>query len=223
MKKQLIFATLPLLVFACVNSQADPIAKSFNSHYFVGLDTPKTLDYGKAALDYELDGVSGKVIQFKNCQQVETTKDSDIVESQYPLYKMLTANCLALKKYHQGKDAKQSYLPKALQEATVSAFPATAVPKMNDEDIKRRTGNTLASYEKSLKLSTNPDGAVVAITATDELQYYLVASGDFNDDGIQDMLVRLDWGALQAFGKGSDLFILTKKSKSAPLELVWRM
>jgi hypothetical protein len=223
MKKPLIFSTLSLLVFACVSSQAEPIEKSFDAQYFVGLDTPETLDYDNSRLDYELDSIAGKAIQFQNCGQVETTKDSEIVESQYALYKMLRANCLALKKYSQGKNAQKSYLPDKLQESTVSSFPATAVPKMNDEDLKRRAGNALSQYEKNLKLSTNPDGAIVAMTSTDEMQYYLLATGDFNNDQIQDFLVRVDWRTLNAFGSGSDLFIVTKTSKTAPLELVWRM
>lgn len=52
-------------------------------------------------------------------------------------------------------------------------------------------------------------------TSTDKLIYQVVARGDFNGDGIEDVLIRIDWHVIDAFGKGSKLVLITKLSPTA--------
>jgi hypothetical protein len=223
MKNTIYLIIFSLLAYACADNQPKHLQKTFNSEYFAGLDTSKNLYYTRATLDYELDKKSGRTVQFTSCQQVDDFNAETVVSSQYALFKMLSINCLALKKFNEAKGAKISYLPENLDATTISSFPATAVPKMNEEDLTRRRGKILSGYESKLEFEKNPDGSIIATTSSDEMQYYLLATGDFNNDGIEDYALRVDFRTLNAFGSGSDFFIITRKSNDSPIEIIWRL
>ena len=46
---------------------------------------------------------------------------------------------------------------------------------------------------------------------------------DFDGDGVQDMLLRLDWRTRDAFGRGVDLLQITRRSAGGATELNWRL
>lgn len=143
---------------------------------------------------------------------MDKIKDKDVLISEYHLLTMLRLNCKALKMYINAGEEKTSYLGKMLDEKGINSFPATAYPYVNDEDKSRRKNKTLFEHHTYLESEILPDGSVYVETEEDTVIYQLVATGDFNDDYIEDALIRIDWSVKNAFGKGSKLVFFTKKS-----------
>ena len=222
MIKCIIYLLAALLLAGWVGAEREAPARVFNTQEFVGLVSTEVGSYEDAVLDYELDASKDGVLHFTRCTQVEAVDAGDIEASQYPLFKLLSVNCLALKRYVESVPAQRSYFPEKLTKELVAAFPATAVPRISDEEMTRRQGKNLTAYEAKIKISLAADGSVQVMTATDEMTYYIMARADFDGDGAEDLLVRVDWHARNAFGRGTDLFFLAKTSDSGPVTVSWR-
>lgn len=179
---------------------------------FVGLLSGTVEDYHSTQLDYDLTSPDRQNLHFTHCRQVDTAKDEDVLASEYHLLMMLRANCKALNMYTKAGGAKYSYLGDMLTEAGVKALPATAYPYVNAEDKAKRKNKTLSEHHAVLVSDTLPDGSIYIETEEDTVIYQRLATGDFNGDSIEDALVRIDWRVNNAFGKGSKLILLTKKS-----------
>lgn len=195
---------------SCSLSSADKIKPQFFPDFFTGLTTKIITKYESANLDYDLTSTAKKNVHFSNCLQVEDVQDKDILMSEYHLLTMLKLNCKAMKKYTQAGNSNKSYLHALLVDKDVSNLPATAYPFVSDYDRKTRLGKNLKNYQKKLVTKTDSDGAIDVETETDNLLYQVVATGDFNNDKIQDALIRIDWQGINSLGKGSKLVIITK-------------
>jgi hypothetical protein len=213
-----LVALLTFATFACASGS---VSRTFNTKEFTGLISVNS-GYLDATLDYELDGAKGRVVHFGNCRQVEATTEQEIESSQYSLFKLLSINCLALKRYSESGAARRSFFPARFTRKLVAAFPATAVPRISDEEMKLRSGKTLFAYEKNLRISIAADGSARVVTNDDEIAYVPMARADFDGDGVEDVLVRVDWHARKAFGEGSDLLLLSKDSASGAVVVAWR-
>ena len=53
-------------------------------------------------------------------------------------------------------------------------------------------------------------------SASDERAYHVLGRADFTGDGLEDLLIRVDWHARHALGRGTDLFILEKSFRGSP-------
>jgi hypothetical protein len=76
-------------------------------------------------------------------------------------------------------------------------------------------GRTLSEQERRLSASITGADSAKLITETDKLKFRVMARADFDDDGTEDLLVRVDWAARDAMGQGSDLILLSRKSMDA--------
>lgn len=213
---------ISIIASASCAAHTTPI-RAFNTKAFVGLVTQQITSYEDAKLDYELDTKEGQPIRFTSCPQVEASTEEKIASAQYQLFKLLAINCIALKKYAASQTAKQSFFPPHLSKKIIAQFPATATPRISDEDIQRREGKTLTQYSKALRIKMQPDQSATLIDKDNEINYVLLARADFDGDGFEDWLLRTDWHARHAMGKGTDLVLLSRKSKGGNILLVWRL
>ena len=207
-----------IILVACSNSNANDIKPQFFPDYFTGLETQNITDYNKAKLDYDLTSSNNKNVHITDCIQVEKIKDSNILTSEYHLLTMLRINCKALKLYTQAGDSNNTYLQDLVINKDINNLPATTYPYVSDYDKTTRLGKTLKEYHKKLIVKQAIDGAINVETETDSLLYQVIATGDFNKDKISDALVRIDWHVIGAFGKGSKLVMITKKSVNSDFE-----
>jgi len=88
--------------------------------------------------------------------------------------------------------------------------------------LEKRTGKTLKEHESFLDISIIDKNRAEVLTQTNEITFDIMARADFNGDGIEDLLVRTLWYVRDAFGKGTNLFILEKTSSTGPILLTWR-
>ena len=205
------------LAFSACYRTSENIKPEFNTAYFTGLETAVVTRYDEAVLDYDLTSTTGEKIHFSHCTEVDQLDANAVAPYEYHLYIMLKLNCLALKRYLQASPAKSSYLDELLVHKDISQLPATIYPYVNEYDKSTRLGKTLAQYHPELKLNSLDDGSIDATTSTDTLLYQVLATGDFNNDGALDALIRVDWHVLNAFGKGSRMFMVTRTSEHSPV------
>jgi len=66
------------------------------------------------------------------------------------------------------------------------------------------------------------DKSIRVTTEMENLNNYVIATGDFNNDKIQDVLIRIDWHTIGAFWKGSMLVAAARHSEREKLELINR-
>ena len=206
--------TIPLfliLLSSCSNTSKSYQPRFFSNN-FVGLIVDKVVDYQSVQLDYDLTSPDEKNVNFSSCQQVDSIQDQDILASEYHLLTMLRLNCKALKMYTTAGEAKTSYLGQLLDEKAIRNLPATAYPYVNNEDKAKRLNKTLSEYHTYLESELLLNGATRIETDVDTVIYQAIATGDFNNDSIEDVLIRIDWSVKNAFDKGSKLILLTKKS-----------
>lgn len=217
--KKLSFILSMFICIGCSELFANEIKPQLFTNYFTGLESEVVTSYSSVKLNFDLTLRSGKNLHFANCNQVEEITAGDIVMGEFHLLKMLQANCIALKKFARAENSNATYLQEILDKKNISNLPATAYPYVNEYDESQRLGKSLGEFYNKFNTSLDINGAIQVETETERLIYQIIATGDFNGDKIQDALIRIDWQALAAFGKGFKLIMVTKKSPEKPYEI----
>jgi hypothetical protein len=223
MHSHLLIPFVLLSLTGCTVLNGAPLPSSFNTSAFAGLAGSADDDYSSANLDLVLDEAGGGEIRFVSCPQVEATDEARIQADQYALFRLLRTNCLALKRYASRRPARISHLPRALTPEIVGDLPADAVPRIANESPALPAGRPLKAVVAVEVIEGLPDGRVRVLTSTDEIFYVPMAQADFDGDGVQDVLLRLDWRTRDAFGKGVDLLQVTRLAPNGVLRVTWRM
>jgi len=116
----------------------------------------------------------------------------------------------------------RSHWPAAFDHTFIVGLPATAIPDLGGNSLDGRKG-LLTDAEPTLETSNINSHSTKAILGGDlTITYVLMGRGDFDHDGAEDILLRLDWNIPTAFGRGFSMLLLSKPSVSAGAEVVWR-
>ncbi|TVT50873.1 MAG: hypothetical protein FHP94_00760 [Denitromonas halophila] len=206
------------LLIGCATVRAES-PHAFNVTAFAGL--AKLMPDGSERLDYVLDGANGGELRFSRCAQVASTDAVAVREDQTPLFQLLRANCQALARYGAGQPARRSHLAETLTPALMRELPASALPVVGGQATS--PAGARVDDAPGVNIEALPGGRVRVLTRTDDSVYTLMAQGDFDGDGVQDMLLRLDWRTHDAFGRGVDLLQITRRSAGGATELNWRL
>jgi hypothetical protein len=164
-----------------------------------------------------------------NCTEcLEYTKEGFTAKSDRELrrLKSMGVDCLALVALKGAVPARRSYLDGfSLDSQAVKYLPPTLGLVLSQDDLKKVSaaesrGTSWKEYEPNLKVeSENQDRASIENqTALTRLQTY--ARGDFNGDGIEDLLLRVDNLSKQGSYSNSRLLLLTRTSTYGKLRLV---
>lgn len=194
-------------------------APFFNKNEFTGL---KSLghDISSVRLDYTLDSVDSKELHFNSCIKVNAV--NKVQTDQYHLLRLIKANCIAVGYYFDALKigTVPSFLPENLNEDFIRDLPAKAVPNLGGQSLKQQ--GILAQAKDIKVLSTNDTSTELSVGDNLVVNYHIIARGDFNNDGIEDMLLRLDWHISSAFGKGYNLLMITKTNKKTKPSIIFR-
>ena len=193
-----------------------------NEAEFTGLVAlPKT--GADILLDYDLTKPNGENLHITSCKQVKGFTDTSIKMSQYSLYRLLALNCLVTEEFILGQDATTSFFTEQSLVNIISNLPAMAVPDLGGDGLStKREGRTLIDYEKSLNpTATRPMVVTVRLEGNMMVDYIIMAREDLNNDGIEDLILRLDWDIIDAFGDGTTLIAVSKTSENSPIEILW--
>lgn len=219
----MIRSFLILVALASLAMAARPVdVPTFHGAYFVGLVNQDVRRASDAKLDYSLSSSKGVDIQFKTIADVDRTNEASIAPVDFPLWRMLQANCAALKKFEQGQATAKSGFTLSLTESVVLGFPASAVPLASNDDLDLRGDKTLKQHEKDLVITVQGRDEARVTTPRDMWQYVVLAQADFDGDGIEDLLIRVDWRCLEGTAAGSEAFVLSKPTADSPTKVIWR-
>lgn len=139
------------------------------------------------------------------------------------------ARCLAIQALPRLTPAKVSYLDKfRLDPAAVDVLPADLSASFENEDKARqekavRRHLTLRQVAPSLKAKLDANvGDLVIVDSTHgwEVRIDELARGDFNDDGIQDILVEGRSRSLRGNFAEASLLVLSRKNNSGKFYVV---
>ncbi|MBU2970759.1 hypothetical protein KO527_15515 [Pseudoalteromonas sp. C2R02] len=196
----------------------------FNDGEFVGLmnlgDTITNTE-----LDYSLDLSAGGELRSNTCTDVNNANDATIEPSQYHLVRLMKVNCIAAEHFIKAKHIKSvlSYLPEKITVNFIQSLPLSAVPDLGGSSLQDKKG-LLITDDNDFKILTVNEGSIeVAISGGLVVNYLVMAKGDFDKDGFEDVLLRLDWYVDTAFGKGFDLLMVSKSSEKESPVVTWRM
>ncbi|WP_185235420.1 hypothetical protein [Teredinibacter franksiae] len=225
--KALFAAALCLFaVGACTSAPESTKIKHapiLNEEEFTGLQSLGD-NLGSIQLNYALDSFNGEELTFTSCTAVTATKESAIDPSQFHLLQLMKVNCTAAEYYFaalSNGDALSAF-PAAFTESFVKSLPGLAVPNLGGESMENREG-TLAEAEPTLQLlNLSGNAAELALAGDLIVNYLIMARGDFDKDGHEDLLLRLDWYINTAFGKGFDLIMLSQTPTDTQPKIAWR-
>ncbi|MBT0964041.1 hypothetical protein [Denitromonas iodatirespirans] len=220
MRTCLLTVFMSSVLLGCAAVRAAPPLRAFNGAAFAGL-VEASGERGR--LDYVLDGANGAELRFASCAEVAATEAAAVREDQFTLFRLLRTNCQALARYADSRPARDSHLPDALTPVLVGTLPSEVLPAVGGQPAPPKAGERLKSAPHVADIEALPGGRVRVLTRDDEIVYTLMAQGDFDGDGVQDMLLRLDWRARDAFGQGVELLQITRRTPGGPAELTWRL
>ncbi len=217
MKANVILSGLcSFVLIACSSGQintGDAIAPFINENEITGF-IERGNTYESIVLEYSLDTPNGGELQFASCPSIENTSESNVDTSQFYLLQLIKKNCVAAKYYYQSLSAPvyKSFLPNTIDEEFIVNLPATTVPDLGGQFLEQRSG-TLKEFEKKIEVLSESENSIELVLSGDlVINYVVMARGDFDKDGIEDMILRLDWYISSAFGKGFELVMVGRES-----------
>ncbi|GGB13757.1 hypothetical protein [Agarivorans gilvus] len=218
-------AAIVLVLYACqtTNTQTEAAkqeARWYNVNDFKGIDSIGANPYD-LEFDIAYSGIDGDIVRVKNCLEVSFQGDSKIAEREFARWDLLKSDCEAAKRFYGAPENAVSYWPPTFDLSLLKTFPSTSIPYLGGQGLHGRSGN-LAEHESTLTLIESGEHSVKVSYDGIVVNYVVVARGDFNRDGYQDLFVRMDWYIEDAFGDGHDWVALTKLSPNAAPMMLWR-
>lgn len=166
-------------------------------------------------------GSDGGEFTVTNCFDVFALGDTAIAQHEFTRWEWLKSSCAAASWYYRSPELAVSYWDNSFNLDLLKRFPATAIPYLGGQGLDGRNGN-LAEQEPELKLIEFDENSVKVALGDRVINYVVLARGDFNRDGYQDLFIRLEWYIASAFSEGFDWVVLTKLSPSAQPVMLWR-
>ena len=152
----------------------------------------------------------------------------DLVKDPQGIYaEELRLNCLAVHRYANSQPARRSHMPARWSKDAVAKLPAQVLPELGPDDAATPTVSrpriTLARLPGARNIAPVPDGYVRVNGTEVHAVFCRLAQADFNGDGYQDWLLRMNWGAQEGSMKGSQLLLVTRLKPDGPLRLLERI
>jgi hypothetical protein len=134
-------------------------------------------------------------------------------------------DCQALRALRQAKPARVSHVSDFHLDAKAPGLlPATLAPSLSSDEeqtVKDAAARGLSWLDYQPKLTSKPGERQLSVTADDtttKLEIY--GRGDFNNDGIEDILIRADVSLAAGSYTNSRLFLLTREKDEGRLRLI---
>lgn len=218
------FLTAAFAVSACAANNNEPtIPGVFNTALTlfesVVPDQPLLFPEG-----YSLDDVDGEDLGVTDCNALAALDRDKVAERDISYYLSYRADCMGATAYLAGADATKSYLRGIDIIDVVPLLSATIRPRVSSDTDLSSTwdlgveGLTLAESEQDLSLNVISTNSVTAKLDIFEADYETIGLRDVNGDGIEDMILRLNYAVIQGSARGTKVFFLTRLSADAPFE-----
>lgn len=216
-----------VLAGLCSAAAAAPPQRAFEARNFTGLTAKVISSEGDATIDFDFEKLSGGRLHLAHCHEVPTGLMDLVKDPQGIHAEILRLNCLAVHRYARSQPARLSHMPARWSRDAVAKLPAQVLPELGPDDAATPTVTqprlTLARRPGGRHITLGRHGDVSVDGAEVRALFYRLAQADFNGDGYQDWLLRMDWGAQEASMKGSQLLLVTRLTPEGPLRLLERI
>lgn len=215
----LLSLVLTCSLAACVQTPVAPVSTPwFNARAFAGLVSAPAPGQS-ARLDFTLDTASGQALRFTDCAQANATAADDIVPAEYPVFQLLKLHCAAYERYRTAVGARQSNLPQRLDAAFIAQLPEAILP----EDKPSASAVRIGASPRVERIAERAGRRWEIQTHTEQVIVTRFAQGDFDHDGVDDMLLRVAWRYLDALDGGGMMMVeITRLVPDGPIEVVSR-
>jgi len=206
--------------------------RAFEQRHFTGLTAPVITRDDDATLDIDFDRVGGGLLHVARCRDAlpnvrapgQPDPLAQVVPSQAALAEILRLNCLAVHRYARSQPAQRSRLPARWSASVVAKMPAELLPRLGPaSEAGAGSGRTLARQPGARRITQDADGAVRVTGAEVVALFHRLARADFDGDGSEDWLLRIDWAARQGDARGSQLVLVGRPAAGGPLRVVERL
>jgi hypothetical protein len=219
----ILIALINSVLIGCVVADS-MIQPELYKQAFPGFEfNQKEINTAQPVSGYQYQSTSGNTIDIHNCKQASAMDSALIAEFEYFRFQQLLLSCQAMEQYARAGKSRASYFPQVFDKQFYEQLPAIAAPLLGEADLDQRQGKSFTAYETGTQVTIEPPHTAKLLTAEDEIYITILARGDFNGDGIEDLLVKSEWYARQAFGKHADLLILAKTDTSQVVKINWRL
>lgn len=219
MRTFLLSIALGCSVAACAQSPLGPVSEPwFNAREFAGLVSTPAPDQA-ARLDFTLDGANGRKLHLTDCAQANHALGDDLAPLDHRVFQLLKLHCAAYERYQAAAGARRSYLPKTLDAAFIARLPE---PILRGDDASAST-TRIGDSPRVERVAPSGGGRWEIQTRTERVVVTRFAQGDFNHDGIDDMLLRVGWRVQGAFGGGVMIVEITRVAPDGRIEVVSRI
>ena len=137
----------------------------------------------------------------------------------------LLVDCFAVEALSRAKKARVSFLRTLrLTPESLEVLPPTVAPIISDEDRQNAVdaaskGLSWKQFDPSATASGKGD-AITVLSDDTQTIVKICGRGDFNGDGIDDLLLRVDTAALHGTYRVSRLLLLTKTRSGGPIRMI---
>jgi hypothetical protein len=216
-----------VLASACGAVGAAQPRREFELRHFLGLTAKVITSDDDATLDIDFDKTGGGLQRFAHCREVTPEQLGKVVPPQEKLAEMLRLNCLAVQRYARSQPARRSHMPARWSAVAVAKLPAELLPELGPGDVAPPTVThpliTLARRPGARHIRLERDGGVRVNGTEVHALFQRLARADFDGDGCEDWLLRMDWGAQHADARGSQLILVTRLVAGGPLRVLERI
>jgi hypothetical protein len=220
MRTFLLSLALACSMAACAQSPTTTIsAPWFNASEFAGLVSAPAPDQS-ARLDFALDAADGQELRFTDCAQANATSRDDIVPAEYSVFQLLKLHCAAYERYRTAVAARQSHLPQTLDAAFIAQLPEAILP----DDEPSASAVSIGASPRVERIAKSGGSRWEIQTHTEQVIVTRFAQGDFDHDGVDDMLLRVAWRYLDALDGGGMMMVeITRRVPDGAIEVISRI
>ena len=223
---RLLAITVVLFNFAligCVSADGT-IQPVVNKQAFPGFEFSQGISNRNRNLSgYQYQTIKGDTVDIHSCQQARDMDSAAIPEFEYFRFQQLLLSCQAMERFGKARVSDTTYFPASLDLKFFQQLPASAAPLLSKADRDQRKGKSFMAYDKNTRVTMEDEFTAKLLSDDDEIYITLLARGDFTGDGIEDLLVKSEWYARNAFGKHLDLLVLTRTDDRQAARIDWRM
>ena len=137
----------------------------------------------------------------------------------------LIVDCLAVKALSRATAPRESFLrPFRLDPSALELLPPNLAPTISDEDSQKvqnaaAKGRSWKQFDPSATASGEGESFSV-LSADTQTTVKIYGRGDFNGDGIDDLLVRVDTAEMHGTYRTSRLLLLTRTRSNGVLRMI---
>lgn len=220
-----IFSTL-IVIASCANNPLS-LQQSKLQDKWINPEPDEGVLFNYQSKDFDLyttfKAINGDVLPADNCYDLEFINQHQLKDPAYNDWRKFNATCKAVKPHFNAPEQAKSYWPDTFAEINLATFPATALAYTGKESLTALDINQLLiidTNQQNVKIIN--DNTQTVNSESLETKYTLLARGDFNYDGSEDLFIRLDWALTDDNFEDTDWIVITKRSANVTPYLLWR-